>query len=107
MIARLWHGWTEPANADAYETLLRTKVLPGIHRVAGYEGAYVLRKQESHPQNGEVEFVVITLFSSLEAVRAFAGPDYEMAVISAEAHRLLARFDAKSAHYQVKVAPGR
>jgi heme-degrading monooxygenase HmoA len=106
MIARLWHGWTEPANADAYETLLQTKVLPGIHRVAGYEGAYVLRKKSSNPENREVEFVVITLFSSLEAVRAFAGPEYEAAVISPEAHTLLARFDGKSAHYEVKVAPG-
>ena len=94
MIARLWHGWTTPANADAYETLSRTKILPGIHRVAGYEGAYVLRKDPSPPAS-EVEFVVITLFSSLGAVRGFAGPEYESAVISPEAHKLLARFDAK------------
>ena len=105
MIARLWHGWTNPANSDAYETLLRTRILPGIQRVTGSEGASVLRR-ESGPTGNEVEFVVITLFSSIEAVRAFAGPEYEKAVVLPEAEKLLAHFDARSAHYEVKVAPG-
>ena len=38
MISRLWHGWTTHENADAYETLLRNEVLPGIHRVGGFKG---------------------------------------------------------------------
>jgi heme-degrading monooxygenase HmoA len=103
MIARLWHGWTAGANADAYEALLRTTVLPGIQRFAGYEGAYVLRREAA--QGAEVEFVVLTFFDSRDAVRAFAGPDCETAVISPEAHQLLSRFDTRSAHYQVKAAP--
>src|SRR5438046_9549876 len=44
MIARLWHGLTSRENAGAYETLLRNKVLPGIHRVSGYGGAYLLKR---------------------------------------------------------------
>lgn len=96
MISRVWHGWTTRENADAYETLLRNEVLPSIHRVRGFKGAHVLRR---HLRN-EVEFVTITLFDSLEAVKEFAGEDYEAAVILPEAHRLLARFDARSAHYQ-------
>jgi heme-degrading monooxygenase HmoA len=103
MIARLWHGWTAPADGDAYEALLRTTVLPGIQRVAGYEGAYVLRREAA--QGAEVEFIVLTLFDSWDAVRAFAGPEYETAVISPEAHQLLSRFDTRAAHYQVKAAP--
>ena len=102
MIARLWQGWTAPAHADAYEALLRTRILPGIHRVAGFEGAYVLRKEADH---GEVEFVVLTFFASLDAVCAFAGRDYELAVIAPEAHKLLTQFDARTAHYEVKAAP--
>ena len=43
MISRLWRGWTSPENAGAYEELLRTRILPGIHRVDGYRGAYLLR----------------------------------------------------------------
>lgn len=96
MISRVWHGWTTRENAKAYETLLRNEVLPGIHRVRGFKGAQLLRRD----LRDEVEFVTITLFDSLEAVREFAGEDYEVAVILPEAHRLLARFDARSAHYE-------
>jgi len=96
MISRVWHGWTTRDNANAYETLLRSEVLPGIHRVRGFKGAHVLRRD----LRDEVEFVTITLFDSLEAVKQFAGEDYEVAVILPEAHRLLSRFDARSAHYE-------
>ena len=96
MITRIWHGWTSPENADKYERLLRSEVLPGIHRVAGYRGAHLLRRNGQ----GEVEFVTLTYFDNIEAVRAFAGEDYEVAVVPAEARKLLARFDQRSAHYE-------
>ena len=102
MIARLWHGWTTRGNADAYEELLQSKILPGIHRVAGYRGAYLLRKEAGD----EVEFVTLTVFESLEAVRAFAGEDYQVAVVPPEARQLLTRFDQRSKHYQVVSTPG-
>jgi heme-degrading monooxygenase HmoA len=101
MIARLWHGWTKPENAEAYETLLRTKVFPGIHRVAGHRGAYLLRRKVKEG----VEFVTITLFDSMDAVRAFAGADYEVAVVPPEARKVLSHFDAKSEHYEIAIAP--
>ena len=69
MIRQLWRGWTTRENADAYETLLETKILPGIHRVKGHAGAYLLRRDIPYG----VEFVTLTFFDSLEAVRAFAG----------------------------------
>jgi len=96
VISRLWHGWTRRENADAYETLLRNEVLPGIHRVPGFKGAHLLRRNLAD----EVEFVTITWFDSLEAVKGFAGEDYEVAVVPPEARKLLARFDARSAHYE-------
>lgn len=101
MIARLWHGWTTRENADAYEALLRGEVLPGIHRVPGYHGAYLLRRDAGQ----EVEFVTLTLFESWDAVRAFAGPDLEAAVVPAAARKLLARFDARSVHYDTLLTP--
>lgn len=101
MIARIWHGWTTPANADAYETLLRSEVLPGISRIDGARGAYVLRD----PLENEVEFVTITLWDSLDAVRAFAGDDYEVAVVPPPARRLLSRFDERSRHYETVIEP--
>lgn len=97
-ISRMWHGWTTRAKADAYEKLLREEVLPGIHRVKGFRGAQVLRRDLG---KDEVEFVVITLFDSLAAVKEFAGDDYESAVILPEAHKLLSRFDPRAAHYKI------
>ena len=76
MIARLWRGWTSRENADAYERLLQERILPGLKRLDGYRGGYILRRECSE----EVEFVVMNLFDSLEAVRAFAGPQYTIVV---------------------------
>ena len=101
MIARLWHGWTTRENAAAYEALLRSEVLPGIHRIPGYHGAYLLRRDA----DTETEFVTLTLFESWEAVRAFAGDDLEAAVVPQAARKLLARFDARSVHYDIWQAP--
>lgn len=101
MIARLWHGWTTSENAEAYERLLRSEVLPGIHRVAGHRGAYLLRRDV--PEG--IEFVTITMFDSMAAVREFAGEDCERAVVPPEARRLLSRFDERSSHYEVVSGP--
>ena len=99
MIARLWHGWTAPENADAYEEFLRTKMFPSIHRVPGYLGAELLRRQNGD----EIAFITITRFESLESVRTFAGEDYEAAVVEPEARRLLSRFDRRSEHYEIVI----
>ena len=101
MIARVWHGWASARNADAYERHLRTTVFPGIHRVKGFKGAHLFRRQDGE----EVEFVAITYFESIDAVRGFAGPDYGVAVISDEAGRLLSRYDQRAEHYTVVLEP--
>ena len=101
MIGRLWHGWTTRANAATYESLLRSEVLPGIHRVPGYRGAYLLRRDLGE----EVEFVTLTLFDSMDAVRAFAGEDFEKAVVPPKARRLLERFDERSMHHDALLGP--
>ena len=102
MISRIWHGWTDPANADAYQDMLRSVVLPEIsERVNGYLGVYLLRRD--HGQ--EVEFVTVTMFATFDAVRSFAGDDYEAAVIEPEAAKLLSRFDDRVAHYETIIAP--
>ena len=101
MIGRFWRGRTTTGNAAAYADLLRTTVLPGIDRIAGYRGAYLFRR---HTEDG-VEFVTLTLFESIEAVKAFAGEDYETAVILPAAHELLAEHDPTARHYEVVLAP--
>jgi antibiotic biosynthesis monooxygenase (ABM) superfamily enzyme len=99
VIARVWHGWTPPQNAEAYEQFLRTKMFPSIHSVPGYLGADLLRRDAGD----EIAFVTITRFESLESVRAFAGEDYEQAVVEPEARRLLSRFDERSEHYEIVI----
>ena len=100
MISRIWHGWTTAANADAYEALLKSEIFLGIQnrRIAGYRGIQLFRRQLSD----EVEFVTIMWFDSLDAVRAFAGEDYEAAVVPLKARKLLSRFDVRSQHYDVR-----
>ena len=95
MIARLWHGWTKPENADEYESLLRTSILPGIHRVSGYNGAWLMRRRVGP----EVEFITLTFWDSLDAVREFAGSGQTHAVVPDAARKLLTRFDEQSIHY--------
>ena len=101
MNSRVWHGWTTQANADAYESLLKSEIFEGIQRrqIAGYRGIHLFRRN----LGDEVEFITIMWFDSTEAVRAFAGQDYEVAVVPRKARALLSRFDARSQHYEVKV----
>jgi heme-degrading monooxygenase HmoA len=100
MIVRIWHGWTAPNNADAYETLLRHEIFPWIagKKVDGFRRIELLRR----PVALEVEFITLMWFDSLDAVKKFAGPQWEEAVVKPEARALLARFDARSQHFEVR-----
>lgn len=100
MISRVWHGWTTVANADAYESLLKTEIFVGIKKreIPGYRGIHLLRRNLGK----EVEFVTVMWFDSIEAVRVFAGKEYEVSVVPSKARALLSRFDERSQHYEVK-----
>jgi hypothetical protein len=104
MITRLWRGWTSPDNADAYERIVSTEVLPSIARrgIDGYRGAYLLRREVSD----EVEFATILLFESVGALREFGGEDYEKAYVPPRARKVLSRFDETPAHYETLMTPG-
>jgi heme-degrading monooxygenase HmoA len=100
MISRIWHGWTAPENADAYEVLLKSEIFTGIQgrQIAGYRGIQLFRRD----LGAETEFITVMWFDSLDAVRTFAGEDHEAAVVLPKARALLSRFDARSQHYEVK-----
>ena len=100
MISRIWHGYTTPENADAYETLLKGEVIIGIkdRKISGFCEIQVFRRELGN----EVEFVTVMWFDSIDAVRAFAGEDYEIAVVPEKAQAVLSRFDARSQHYEVR-----
>jgi len=100
MISRIWHGWTTPENADVYEQMLKDEIFVGIgaRRIPGYRGIQLFRRA----LGDEVEFITVMWFDSLNAVRAFAGEDYDAAVVPPQARAVLARFDARSQHYEVR-----
>lgn len=100
MILRLWHGWTTPENASAYEGFLWATMFPSMQRIDGFAGAELLRRDDGD----EVAFITITRFETLEAVRAFAGDDYAAAVVEPEARALLSHFDERSTHYELALA---
>jgi heme-degrading monooxygenase HmoA len=103
MISRIWHGWTTLDDADIYERIVSTEVLPEIaaRQIAGYRGAHLLRRSFAD----EVEFITIMWFDSLDAVREFMGEDYEVAHVPPQARAVLARFDERSQHYEALLAP--
>lgn len=100
MIERIWHGWTDPADADDYERLLREEILPDFadQDSDGYRGVRVLRRS----RGDEVEFVTIMRFESVADVKRFAGEEHEQAHVPAAARELLARFEDTAAHYELR-----
>jgi heme-degrading monooxygenase HmoA len=101
MIARIWHGATKPQDADAYQSMLTPELLPGISKVAGFKGSYFLRRNVGD----EVEFITILFWESLDALKAFAGPNYEQSIIPEERRKYLTRHDDQAAHYEVVSQP--
>jgi hypothetical protein len=97
---RLWRGWTTPDNAGAYIEHLRGATLPALGAIPGHQGAIVFRRDA----DDEVEFIVLTLWDSFGAVRAFAGEDYDVAVIPLEVRALLLRCEERARHYDVVIA---
>ena len=100
MILRIWHGWTKPENADVYENLLRTEIFPGIaaKNIPGYRSIELLRRD----LGGEIEFITMMRFDSLQSVKDFVGEDYEQSYVPEKARAVLARFDQRSLHYELR-----
>jgi heme-degrading monooxygenase HmoA len=102
MLVRTWRGYTAPINGQAYPRHLLESVRPKLEGLAGFKGIYLLRRQVGD----EIEFLVITIWESMDAVRAFAGDQPEIAVIEPAARAALTRFDSTVSHYEVLAGPG-
>ena len=96
-ILRMWKGQATPEKAEIYVQHARKHVFPELRRIEGHRGAYLLRRA----MNGAVEFVVLTLWDSMDAVRKFAGAKPQRAVVAPDAQALLSRFDDFVSHYEV------
>ena len=97
MIARIWRGWAPLASADDYQRHYRTEVGEHLRAVSGFRGARLLRQDEGQ----EIMFTSITFFTSLDAIRGFAGDDYELAVVEETARQALSHWDERVSHHQV------
>jgi antibiotic biosynthesis monooxygenase (ABM) superfamily enzyme len=102
MIKRIWHGYTTPENADAYERLLETEIFPGIEekKIPGYRSIELYRRTVGD----EVEFTTVMSFDTIEDVIAFQGADFETAYVPSAAQKVLKRWDAKSTHHELRAA---
>jgi heme-degrading monooxygenase HmoA len=95
VITRVWQGWTSAQDADRYDSHYRSDVVPSLRQIPGFRGARLLRRKVGD----ETEFVSLTYFDDLDAIRGFAGRDYETAVVADEARNVLIRFDERARHY--------
>jgi heme-degrading monooxygenase HmoA len=104
MICRVWHGWTTHANAEIYENMLKQEIFKGIEErnIPGYQRIQLLR----HEGQNEIGFITIMYFDSLDAIREFAGEDYERAVVPEKARKVLSRFDERVRVYEVRADIG-
>ena len=100
MIARIWHGWTKPADAKAYEKLLRDEIFPSIaaRKIDGYHGGELFIREGGD----EVEFITLLRFDSMDAVKEFAGPDASKPVIFPKAEALITRME-QARHYLIAI----
>ncbi len=99
MIARVWRGWASAAMANDYQRHFESEVAEHLQRVPGFRGARLLRRDDGD----EVMFTAITFFTSMDAVRAFAGDRPEEAVVEDTARRVLTRWDERVVHHEVTV----
>ena len=99
MICRLWRGWAAPEDADEYERIVRSQVIPDIEarKIPGLLHIDLMRRD----LDGEIEFQTMMWFDDLASVRAFMGDDYERSHVPAEARAVLNSFDDRAAHYEV------
>ena len=97
MVGRIWHATATVDGADQYATHFREMVLPKLREVDGFENAYLLRREAGEA----VEIRVLTLWSSLDAIREFAGDDLTTAVVEPQAQAVLTGYDSTVVIYDV------
>jgi heme-degrading monooxygenase HmoA len=102
VIARTWHGRVPAEKAEVYYDYLLRTGLAEYASTPGNRGVTVLRRTES----GVTHFLLITVWESIEAIKAFAGEDYERARYFSEDDEYLLEREPSVIHYEVLPAPG-
>lgn len=97
MIARMWRGYAISERADDYVKHLQQTVVPELRQIDGFKGVYLARQDSSD----DVEFMVLTFWESMEAIRKFAGENPELAVVAPAAQKLFREYDPMVKHFEV------
>jgi heme-degrading monooxygenase HmoA len=97
VIARMWRGWASAEKADDYQRHYESEVADHLRAVPGFRGARLLRGTDG----SEVVFTSITFFTSMDAVRGFAGEDFDKAVVEEDARQALSHWDDRVSHHEV------
>ena len=96
MIARHWTGLAKAERAADYVRHLADETFPALGRIPGFVEASILRRDH----NGGVEFLIVTRWRSMEAIRQFAGADLEAAVVPTDVEAMMIDYDRRVVHYQ-------
>lgn len=99
MISRQWRGLAKPEQAETYIEHLVTETFPAIKQISGFLNASILRRRTHEG----VEFLIVTEWSSLEAIREFAGAEAETAVVPPTVQGMMIEYDHTVRHYEVVV----
>ena len=99
MVVRFWSARTTQVRFPEYLTHFNERVLPHLRAMQGFLEARVL----SQSDGTVVHFIVETLWSSMDAIKGFAGPDPGVAVVAEEAVHLLTSYDRRVLHYEVNL----
>jgi len=101
IIVREWRGRAASGSERAYPKHFRDHVLPELRGIDGFLGARLLRRKLPPGNGAAIEFVVLTRWSSLQAIKAFAGDDIERAVVEPGAVAALLDYQSVVRHYEV------
>jgi heme-degrading monooxygenase HmoA len=97
MIARHWSGLAKREFADTYVEHLHSETFPQLVQLPGFHDASILRRDVGRG----VEFLVVTVWKSLDAIRSFAGDDAEHAVVPVKVQQMMIEYDRRARHYEV------
>ncbi len=97
MIARMWRGFAIPEKAEEYAKHLQESVLPELRQIDGFQGVTLMRQDVAQ----SVEFIVLTLWESMDAIRKFAGENAEAAVVAPAAQPLFREYDSTVRHFEI------
>jgi heme-degrading monooxygenase HmoA len=97
MIVRMWRGYAISERADDYVKHLQQTVVPELCQIDGFKGIYLLQRNSFDG----VEFVVLTFWESMDAIRKFAGENPELAVVAPAAQKLFREYDPMVKHFEI------